>query len=131
MDRSLHINDIKGFPGPYVKYINNWFTENNLVSLFSKLTNFDAYWQTSIAYNNHREITVFEGKLHGKITKSPKGRNGWLFDKFFVPEGFKETLAELSNVERDTFWCKCPSWSNFINHLQKETAPDKPHNKQL
>lgn len=120
MDRSLHITGLKGFPGPYVKYINNWFTEDNVISLFSNMERFDAYWQTSIAYNANGVISVFEGKLNGKIVNTPKGTNGWLFDKFFIPESFNETLAELSNKIRNSFWIRCSSWRNFADHLQKE-----------
>lgn len=117
MDRSLHIAGLKGFPGPYVKYMNKWFDEKNLNALFEQLTNFDAYWQTSIALSNKGGITVFEGKLMGSIVKEPKGNAGWLFDKYFVPANASLTLAEMSDDSRDSFWTSCTSWKKFSSNL--------------
>ena len=118
MDRSLHIEGLGGFPGPYVKYVNNWFVVDNLISLFDNLSSYDAYWQTSIAYSGDKDITVFDGKLYGSIIKQPKGTKGWLFDRFFVPKESSKTLAEMSEKEGDEFWTSCISWEKFTSVLK-------------
>ncbi|HEX8738428.1 MAG TPA: RdgB/HAM1 family non-canonical purine NTP pyrophosphatase [Pyrinomonadaceae bacterium] len=45
---------------------------------------------------------VAEGVCDGRITKAPRGANGFGYDPIFVPEGFSETFGELSDdVKRE------------------------------
>jgi XTP/dITP diphosphohydrolase len=41
------------------------------------------------------------GVLPGRITRSPRGTNGFGYDPIFVPDGMETTTAELSPGEKD------------------------------
>ena len=43
--------------------------------------------------------TVFEGSLDGSIALTPKGEDGYGWDRVFVPEGFRRTLSELGTAK--------------------------------
>jgi|YelNatPaOPRAMG01_1025707.scaffolds.fasta_scaffold00044_55 XTP/dITP diphosphohydrolase len=44
---------------------------------------------------------LVEGKVRGKITLEPKGRNGFGYDPLFLPDGFDMTYAEMSNSQKN------------------------------
>ena len=47
-----------------------------------------------------REWTT-TGVLHGSITRSPRGANGFGYDPIFVPDGLETTTAELAPPDKD------------------------------
>jgi XTP/dITP diphosphohydrolase len=44
---------------------------------------------------------VTEGTLHGRLTGSPRGTNGFGYDPIFVPDGFELTTAQMSADAKD------------------------------
>src|SRR5262249_27278016 len=44
---------------------------------------------------------VAEGAVHGCLTGSPRGSNGFGYDPIFVPDGFELTTAQMSPDEKD------------------------------
>jgi XTP/dITP diphosphohydrolase len=44
---------------------------------------------------------VTEGAVHGRLTGSPRGTNGFGYDPIFVPDGYELTTAQLSPEEKD------------------------------
>jgi inosine/xanthosine triphosphate pyrophosphatase family protein len=52
-----------------------------------------AEWRTLLAYQKSGLIYVFEGKIRGTIV-SPRGKEGFGFDPFFLPDNSTLTLAE-------------------------------------
>ncbi len=61
-----------------------------------------AYFQTSICLTLKKNYhIVFEGRVHGEISKKILGVNGFGFDPIFRPEGYKKTFAELNSEEKN------------------------------
>jgi XTP/dITP diphosphohydrolase len=44
---------------------------------------------------------ISEGVLHGRLTREPRGANGFGYDPIFVPDGEHRTTAEMSPAEKD------------------------------
>ena len=42
-----------------------------------------------------------EGTVRGRLTRAPRGSNGFGYDPIFVPDGFEVTTAQLSAAEKD------------------------------
>ena len=42
-----------------------------------------------------------EGTCEGTLTGSPRGDRGFGYDPIFVPAGWDETMAELTDVQKD------------------------------
>ena len=53
------------------------------------------YCSLAIAFPNG-EYKTFSGTVNGKISKEPKGHNGFGYDPIFIPNGHKETFGEIS-----------------------------------
>ena len=60
-----------------------------------------------ITYYDNGEIIVGKGEIEGKITKKPRGENGFGFDPIFELKNGK-TMAELTKEEK-----------NLISHRKK------------
>ena len=103
-DSGIEVEALNGFPGVRTK---RWFDgtdrERNL-ALISKLNekskdNRKVKFVTAIAISNGKESFCEIGVLEGKITKEPRGDNGFGFDEIFeLPNG--KTLAELTDEEK-------------------------------
>ena len=96
-DTSLCFNAIGGLPGPYVK----WFLEktgcaglNNMLSAYEDKS---AYAQTIFAFcaGPGAKPLTFDGRVPGKIV-APRGPKGFGWDPVFLPDGYKETYAEMA-----------------------------------
>ena len=104
-DSGIEVEALDGFPGVKTK---RWFDgtdrERNL-ALISKLNekskdNRKVKFVTAIAISNGKESFCKIGVLEGKITKEPRGDNGFGFDEIFeLPNG--KTLAELTDEEKN------------------------------
>jgi XTP/dITP diphosphohydrolase len=44
---------------------------------------------------------VVEGRMPGRLVRTPRGSNGFGYDPIFVPEGFDVTSAELDPSAKD------------------------------
>jgi len=58
-----------------------------------------ALWVTSLAYNDGKTITVYEGLQPGFITKVDS-TPGFGYDPYFIPLGSELTLAQLGDKKR-------------------------------
>ena len=47
------------------------------------------------------EERITEGTVHGQLTGSPRGSNGFGYDPIFVPDGFGLTTAQMSPAQKD------------------------------
>lgn len=118
LDVSFHIESLRGFPGPFVKYINNWLSPEQILKLMEKESNRKAYWLDALAlYLPGRPIKIFSSKEVGTIALEPRGENGWGMDKIFIPKGLKTTKASLTDKERLQISNK-KHWLDLIKFLK-------------
>lgn len=54
----------------------------------------------AMVWPDGRELVV-HGEMSGRITRAPRGENGFGYDPLFVPDGYEVTSAELSSDEKN------------------------------
>jgi len=59
------------------------------------VTDRGAHYRCVIALSDDMEHAVFEGRVEGRIARTPRGSNGFGYDPLFVLEGIDETYGEL------------------------------------
>ena len=42
-----------------------------------------------------KKIAFAIGKVEGKISNKPRGKNGFGYDPIFIPKGYKKTFGEM------------------------------------
>ncbi len=101
-DSGLEVEALNGEPGIYsARYAGEGGNDGrNLQKLLQKLQNCDnrkARFVCVIAVATPDGlIGTAEGEIRGQITCSPAGSGGFGYDPVFIPDGFENTFAELS-----------------------------------
>jgi len=64
------------------------------------------------------EIKSFEGRVDGKITFPPRGKNGFGYDPIFISDRFDHTFGEILAEEKDKISHRTKAFDKFITHFQ-------------
>ena len=59
-----------------------------------------AQFRTAIALNIQGKQFIFEGVCKGTILTEKRGESGFGYDPVFMPDGFKNSFAEMNLVEK-------------------------------
>ena len=105
-DSGICISAFDNFPGIESK---RFLKKNNdhkktlktIINKAKELSNFHAYFQTSVSLTFDNESIFFKGVVHGKISSEPKGGYGFHYDPIFIPEGSEKTFGEMSIEEKN------------------------------
>ncbi len=103
-DAGLFIESLNGFPGPYSSYVYRTIGINGILKLLEGVENRHAFFRAVVVFE-HPVLGehIFEGVVHGEISRVPRGSKGFGFDPIFIPFGEKRTFAELSPHEKNKF----------------------------
>ncbi len=104
-DTGLEIEALNGEPGVYsARYAganNNADANMNLVlQKLASHQNKKARFVTVIALNLNGKQHTFEGICNGTIINEKRGEKGFGYDPIFIPEGFKTTFAQMTQIEK-------------------------------
>ena len=107
-DSGLEIDLLKKKPGIYSA---RWGGRNldfkkAIKKVYSEINKKDKNWKNkkikarficalSICFLNKKIISVI-GKVEGRISKVPKGKNGFGYDPIFIPNGYNITFGEMN-----------------------------------
>ena len=99
-DTGLEVEALNGEPGVRsARYAGDSHDSNaNMDKLLSALEdqqNRKARFRTVIALIINGNEEYFEGIINGRIIDEKRGNTGFGYDPIFVPDGYKETFAEL------------------------------------
>lgn len=119
MDVAFEIDCLKGFPGPFVKFINQWLDPKDILKIIGSSKNRRARFVDVICYvdGNSKQTKSFKMIREGVISPKPQGDGGWGIDKIFIPNGFDKTLAEMDSEERASVWGN-NHWQDLASHIK-------------
>jgi len=75
-DDSWSIPALNGFPGPYMKSMNHWFTPEDFIRLMHGKTDRTIYIHQYVAYHDGTHIQVFHNDIAGVVVHKPRGNFG-------------------------------------------------------
>jgi len=113
-DSGLEVEALNGEPGIYsARYAgeggNDGRNVQKLLQKLQEIENRKARFVCVIAVATPKGlIGTAEGEIRGQITRNPAGSGGFGYDPVFIPDGFLNTFAELSEE------CK-----NLLSHRAK------------
>lgn len=93
-DDSWIIPGLGGFPGPYMKYVNDWFTVDDWLNLTRPLTDRRIILRQVIAYSDGQQEKVFECDLEGILLTEARGESAYPHTHIISFDGGKQTNAE-------------------------------------
>lgn len=115
-DSGLFIDALKGFPGPYTKFVKQTIGIEGILKLMSNVENRRAYFKTALAYADEGEIRIFTGEVYGKISYEARGNKGFGFDPIFIPENSDKTFAELDISEKNKYSHRGKAFKKFLEY---------------
>ena len=65
--------------------------------------------------NNHH--IIFEGRVDGLISREVKGGEGFGYDPIFIPNGFKNTFAELTIDQKNKISHRSIAIKKFLHFI--------------
>lgn len=117
-DAGMFIYHYNGFPGPYSSYVLHTISNPGILKLMEGVKDRTAVFRSVIAYGEPgQEITLFEGRTLGSISRRIRGTH-WGFDPIFIPqEGDGSTYAEMSTEMKNRVSHRAKSMAKFANWM--------------
>lgn len=115
-DISLEIKALKGLPGTFIKFFLQTLGTEGTVKLVGT-SNTETKVTGSIAIYDGRNLKVFKGIVYGTLVKRDKGKNGFGFDKVFVPKGYNKTYAQLPYSVKNKISHRAIALNKLLNYL--------------
>ena len=101
-DSGLFIDSLGGFPGVYSAYVQRTIGNGGILTLMENVKDRRAVFRTVIGLNvPDKGLSVFRGECRGTISVRERGDMGFGYDPIFIPDGRKETFAEMSTDEKN------------------------------
>ena len=103
-DSGLCVKELNYAPGVYSaryagvddKALKDEANINKLLNELKNIENPFAFFESVIVYYSKDLIIDVNGRVEGTIIKEKRGTNGFGYDPIFVPNGYDETLAEMT-----------------------------------
>ena len=107
-DSGLSVRSLGGNPGIYSsrfqKKCGGWFEAmEKIYSDVKKKKNkdFSAMFTCCLSIKFSKNLIYsYLGEVKGKIVWPPKGKNGFGYDPFFIPDGYGKTFAEMEHSDK-------------------------------
>ena len=118
-DSGLSVEQLYGAPGVFsARYAGKGANdEDNNRKLIRELEKFNephhAKYICYAVYFDGKNYKVADGEVKGTIIKEPRGENGFGYDPFFVPDGYNQTMAELSLDEKNKISHRSKAFKNL------------------
>jgi XTP/dITP diphosphohydrolase len=117
-DAGFYIQALNGFPGPFIKYVNEWFSAKDYINLMRDTNNRTVTIQDCLVYcHPNEEPIVFTGLYNGKLANEPSEKSGTSIEKVFIPEGFDVPISDVLAEKMISYWSKGEIMNKFKEYI--------------
>lgn len=122
LDVGFFIESLGGFPGPFVKYVNDWLSQDDILRLMQGQTDRTAYFKDALAFvKPDGSVKVFTSKASGSLAMQADINNTkWTMNSLFIPDGYTKTLGSMSDAEQNDYW-RDGIWTQLVDYLSTST----------
>jgi XTP/dITP diphosphohydrolase len=125
MDAGYYIEALNGFPGPFIKYVNEWFSAEDYLNLMQGKVNRRVVVRDCLAYcRPNGKPTLFCQAHHGELATEPGRQTGTSIDQVFIPAGFSHPISEIPPDELLAYWSNTTVWQELGLHLERLSRSD-------
>lgn len=113
-DGSWIIPALNGFPGPYMAFINKWFTSQDFLNLMEKKENREIILRECVTYIDDKQLKTFIHDTKGLILEEESGQ-ATAIDQIITFRGDKKSVAECENenlprIPQNELWNEVGKW---------------------
>ncbi|MFH0873751.1 MAG: non-canonical purine NTP pyrophosphatase [Candidatus Komeilibacteria bacterium] len=118
-DAGCFIPALKGFPGPFIKYINGYLTAQDYLKLMAGRKNRKIIFKDCLAYcEPGKKPLLFYSSAAGRISTRPGKRGQTSINEIFIPKGFNMVESEIPRQQMVIFWSKNNStYRSLVKYL--------------
>lgn len=122
-DVGFSIDALKGFPGPFVKYVNEWLSEEQILRMLdndsSRTVHFDDV--LAIGFPNG-DVKHFTHRVSGRLAlEGEYTKTGWPANSLFIPDGYSIPLGSMTDEDQEKFWlAENDNWQSAVSYLSKQ-----------
>ncbi|GAA4458268.1 non-canonical purine NTP diphosphatase [Nibrella saemangeumensis] len=122
-DTGLEVDALNGEPGVNSAFYAGLPRDNsrNVQKLLSELNGVAdrrAHFRTVFTLILHGVEYQFEGIIGGHIITEPRGTGGFGYDPVFVPDGFDQTLGEMTMEQKNQISHRARALDKMVEFLQ-------------
>lgn len=124
-DAGYYFEALNGFPGPFIKYINQWFTAQDYLNLMAGKTNRRVIITQCLSYCEPGQDPVnFLGSVEGTIANYVGSIGKWKtpINQVYIPQGYDKVVGELPFEEMMKDWNSDTVWSQFVEYLSNHST---------
>ena len=114
-DISAGLVDMKGLPGPFIKFFEQQLGSDALYQL-ARDEGKAAIVSCLIAYHDGTHDFTIMTEVTGTVV-SARGENGFGFDKCFIPDGQTKTYGQMTPQEKDAVSHRAKGIALFVEKL--------------
>ena len=108
-DHFWNIPALKGFPGAYMKHVNEWLTPQDFLNLMKPYTNRTIYLEEHMCFIDKDQQKLFYTSIKGKVLHEVKGEAKQGFRSIITLKKDGKSIAECWNeninaVDRNQIW---------------------------
>ncbi len=119
-DHGWSISALNGFPGPYMKHINEWFTSDDFLNLMRDKQDKRIVKIEALVYKDQEEIKEFISETNGRILLEARGKGSPIMTVVTFSKSDK-SVAEMWDEGRDPY-PKNKIWDTFAEWYGKARA---------
>ncbi len=120
-DAGYYIEALNGFPGPFIKYINEWLSAEDILRLMDGKTNRTVEVKDCLAYcEPGQEPVFFCGSAKGTIANKKGSPGLTAINEIFIPEGYDKTESDIPWEEMKNFWSKSMKTYQLVGEYFKK-----------
>lgn len=124
-DTGLEVEALEGAPGVHsARYAGlEASDQDNCAKLLDALGHEEsrtARFRTVICLIRGSEVHYFEGLVDGAISNKREGAQGFGYDPIFIPEGHKQTFAQMSEEQKNQISHRGEAVRKLVEYLQNE-----------
>ncbi len=116
-DVSAGLAELKGLPGPFIKYFMKKLGQDALYQLAGRQDGAAATVSCAASYYDGEKSISVQGDVQGTIV-SPRGDSTFGFDVTFVPDGYEQTYAEMDSAVKDSISHRAIAISSLLDALE-------------
>jgi len=123
MDVGFSIAALNGFPGPFVKYINEWLSEKQILRMLDETDDRTAHFIDVLAVGfPDGTVKTFSHITAGRLAKEGEYvSTKWPANSLFIPTGYSVPLGSMSDQLQKDFWLnESRNWQNLSKYLSEK-----------
>lgn len=105
-DTSLDFQALGRLPGTFIKWFESELGYEGMCRMLDGFEDRTASARGTFGYYDGNQLKIITTALKGTVPEHPRGDKGWGWDPIFIPEGYDQTRAEMSQEDDHATYIK-------------------------